>query len=212
MAFHNNVFPKELSAINPSSEWEVQIVKLGGGAEQRNISQTDALRRYDAATPTLTLAEFRSIEKHFNARRAQGFSFPLRDRSLADASTEPLGTGGGIGSTNQLTMNMGDAGNAYNREIYLPESGTIRIFANAVEKFQTTDWTLAYSGATGGLVTWVTSVSGQSLTWSGSFFVPVRYDIKSLPDARLFFWKTDGTGLVEGPSIPLVEVRYAAEF
>lgn len=212
MAFDNQVFPRELSAIASGSRWNNTIVALGGGGEQRNVNWADARRKFNASNPTLTLVQFRQIDKHFNARRASGRSFPLRDRSSFQATTEALGTAGGIGTTMQLTINDGDASNAYNREIYLPESGTIHIFANAVEKAETTDWTLAYSGATGGLLTWVTNQSGASITWTGSFYIPVRYDIQEFPDARLFLWRTDGTGLVEGPDLPLIEVRYSGEF
>jgi uncharacterized protein (TIGR02217 family) len=212
MTLDAQVFPRELSAISSGSRWNNTIVTLGSGAEVRNINWSDARRRFNASNPTLTLAQLRTIEKHFNARRGSGRSFPLLDRSFFQATTEPLGTAGGIASTMQLTINDGDASNAYNREIYLPKTGTIHIFANAVEKAETTDWTLAYSGATAGTLTWVTNQSGASITWTGEFYVPARYEMMEFPDSRLFLWRSDGTGLVEGPEIPLVEVRYPSEF
>lgn len=211
MAFDNQVFPIELSALGVRSTWEDTIVKLGGGSEQRAVLWTDALRYYDASTPTLTIVNLNLILKHFNGRRGRGRAFPVRDRSSFQAATEAVGTAGGIGTTMQLTINQGDAGNAYNREIYLPESGTVTIFGNASPLVETTDYTLAYSGSTGGTLTWVTNQSGKSITWTGNYYVPVRYDTKAI-DPRLFIWRTDGTGLVEGPQIPLVEVRYLSEF
>jgi uncharacterized protein (TIGR02217 family) len=213
VAFHNNVFPLELSALTPKTSWQTQVTELGGGAEQRAGLWADARRRYDARNAdALTLAQYNQIEKHFNARRGKLFSFPLRDRSSFTVTGEPLGTGGGVASTNQLTINRGDAGNAYNREIYLPESGTIHIFAGASEKFEGTDWTLAYSGATAGTVTWLVNVTGLTLTWTGQFFIPVRYDVDELPDSKLFVWSPNNTGLISGPEIPLIEVRYPSEF
>lgn len=213
MAFLNTAFPVELAALSSGDEWAGTIVELGGGHEQRNLAWSDSKREFDAKTaPNLTLATLHTIRKHFNAVRGQTFSFPLRDRSFFQATTEALGTGGGIGSTNQLTINDGNATNAYNREIYLPESGTIHIFANAVEKTEGVDWTLAYTGATGGLVTWLTSVSGQTLTWTGNFYLPVRYAISRFPSLELFIWNSGGTGLVQGASLPLKEVRYGSEF
>jgi uncharacterized protein (TIGR02217 family) len=206
------VFPIELAALGMRSAWSTTVVELASGAEQRNVNWGDARRRYNATnSQAMTLANFRLIEKHFNARRGRGRSYPLRDRSAYQATTEPFGTGGGIASTNQLVVNDGDSGNAYTREIYLPETGTIHIYANAVEKTEGVHWTLAYSGATAGTVTWLVSVSGQSLTWTGNYYVPVRYDVDEL-DGKLFFWTESGGKLVEGPDIPLVEVRYLSEF
>ena len=212
MAFHNQVFPLELSALTPKTSWKTTVTELGGGGEQRAGLWSDARRRYNASNPTLTLANYLLVEKHFNARRGQLFSFPLRDRSSFTATTEALGTAGGAGSTMQLRIASGDATNAYNREIYLPESGSIHVFANAVEKTETTDWTLAYTGSTAGTLTWVNSFSGQSITWTGQFWIPVRYEIDEMPDSKLFKWTTGTTGLVEGPDIPLIEVRFASEW
>ena len=214
MAFDSGVpFTLELSALTPKTTWQTTVVMMAGGSEQRNSGWSDARRRYDASTAqSLTLVELQSIEKHFNARRGRTRCFALRDRSSFRAATEAIGTAGGIGSTMQLQVAGGDSGNAYNREIYLPESGTIHVYANAVEKTQTTDWTLAYTGATAGLLTWVTSVSGQSITWSGDYWIPVRYDIDEFPDSKLFMWTTGTSGLVQGPSLPMIEVRYASEF
>lgn len=214
MAFDQGVpFPLELAALTPKTTWQTTVVMLASGSEQRNAGWSDARRRYDASTAqTLTLNSLLSVEKHFSARRGRARSYALRDRTSFRASTEALGTAGGIASTMQLAVVGGDAGNAYSREIYLPESGTIHVFANAVEKAETTDWTLAYTGATAGTLTWVTSVSGQSITWSGDFWVCVRYDIDEFPDAQLFHWTTGTTGLVSGPSIPLIETRYPDEF
>lgn len=112
----------------------------------------------------------------------------------------------------QLTVASGDASNAYGREIYLPETGTVRIYANAVEKFETTDWTMAYSGSTGGTLTWVTNQSGKTIVADFDYFIAVRYDIDEMPDSELFIWTDGNNGLVRGPSLPLIEVRYPGEF
>lgn len=112
----------------------------------------------------------------------------------------------------QLVVASGDAGNAYAREIYLPESGTVRIFANAVEKAETTDWTLAYSGSTGGTLTWVTDQTGKSITATFDYYIPARYLVDELPGAELFIWTTGTSGIVKGPSIPIMEVRFASEY
>lgn len=215
MAFHNVQFPLDLAALKATPSWPTNIIKLGGGAEQRVILQSDSLRTYDAATAITTIDIYRTVIEHFNGRRGPGFSFPLKDRTLYKlTSPKAFGTGGGVGSTNQLSFDEGDSGNSYIREVYLPIAGTVHIFANSVEKIEGTHWTLAYNGATGGLVTWLQSVAGQTLTWTGQFLIPVRYDTESLPGADVFAMLNDtsGVGLVQGVNIPLIEVRYPAEW
>ena len=215
MAFHNNVFPLELSALTPKTSWRTQLTEVGGGGEQRAGLWSDARRRYNASTAqNLNLTQFAQIEKHFNARRGMLFSFPLRDRSSFKITVqEGFGTGNGSAVDFQLSINSGDAGNAYNREIYLPESGTIAIFDNGTPKTEGVDWTLAYTGSTAGTVHFLyTPVAGHALTWTGQFWIPVRYDLDELPDSKLFVWDASNTGLVSGPDIPLIEVRYSGEF
>jgi uncharacterized protein (TIGR02217 family) len=190
----------------------VDVIELGGGSEQRIGLQGDARRRYNAGTAISKVSDFDDIVHHFNGRRSMLHSFPVNDLTLNRATLEPFGTGGGIGSTNQLIINEGDAGNAYNMEVYLPKSGTVHIFAGVTEKVENTDWTLAYTGATGGLVTWLTSVSGQALSWTGEFYIPVRYDIEQLPEADVFAY-LGGTQYLRRPAnIPLIEVRWSAEW
>lgn len=190
----------------------MDVIELGGGSEQRIGLQGDARRRYNAGTAITRMSVFEAVVQHFNGRRAQLFSFPLRDLTLYKRTLEPLGTGGGIGSTNQLVLNEGDATNAYNREIYLPKPGTVHIFAGVTEKIEGTHWTLAYTGATGGTVTWLTSVSGQTLTATFEFYIPVRYDIETLPEADLFA-QISATEYQRRPAnLPLIEVRYPAEW
>lgn len=210
------IFPKELKSIDSQDEWNNTIIGLASGSEQRNVNWGDSLRIFDAATAEhLTLVEVNSFRKHFNAMRASGFSFALRDRSFFQALGEPLGTGDGAATTFQLTMNDGVAANAYNKEIYLPEQSTIHVYDNAVEVVEGAGagkFTVPYSGATAGLVTFGTApVAAHVLTWTGNFYLPVRYALNSFPGMELFIWRTDGTGVAKGASIPIREVRYLSE-
>jgi uncharacterized protein (TIGR02217 family) len=217
MSFLNSPFPLELSAIDSNDTWDNTIIALGGGGESRNINWSDSKRIFDAKTAaSLTIPNLNLIRKHFNSMRGSGFSFPLRDRSLFQAATEAFGVGDGVTTQFQLSINDGNSSNAYNREIFLAESGTISVFDNAtpvVEGAGAGKFTVPYSGATAGLVTFGTApVAGHVLTWSGNFYLPVRYNLKSFPNASLFIWTQSGVGLAQGPSIPMVEVRYPGEF
>jgi uncharacterized protein (TIGR02217 family) len=211
MAFDQGVpFPLELSALTPKSGWSTTVVMMTGGSEQRNANFSDARRTYDASTAaTLTLAELQSIQKHFNARRGRARSFALRDRSAFRAATDLFGTGDGVTTTFQLSVVSGDSANAYGREIYVPETGTVSIFDNG----SPVSPTITYTGANGGRVVFaVAPTAGHLLTWSGDYWIPVRYDIDEFPDSKLFIWTTGTAGLAEGPSIPMIEVRYTDEF
>lgn len=185
---------------------------MGGGAEQRILLQNDSKREYDGAHAVMSLVRAQEIVKFFNGRRAQLYAFKITDKSLFQAVGQPFGTGGGVGSINQLLYNEGDASNAYNREIYLPKPGTVQIFANATLKTENVHYTVAYNGSTGGTVTWITSVSGQTLTWTGQFYIPVRFDTSSLPDIQLIVQRSSTDFLTQGPVVPMVEVDYPSEW
>lgn len=218
MAFDANCpFPVELASLSAKTVWSDTVVILASGSEQRNLNWNDGRRRYDAATAqTLTLSTLLSIERHFNARRARTRSFALRDRLAYRATTETIGTGDGATTTFQATVASGDAGNAYGREVYLLESGTVSVFDNGtpvVEGSGAGKFTVPYSGATAGLFTFGTApVAGHVLTASFDYWIAARYDIMEFPDAKLFIWTTGTSGLAQGPSIPLIEVRYTDEF
>jgi len=217
MSFLNSIFPLELSAIDSNDSWDNTIVALGGGGESRNINWSDSKRMFDAKTAAnLTIPDLNTIRKFFNAMRGSGFSFPLRDRSLFQATVESFGVGDGSTTAFQLTLNDGNSANAYNREIYLPESGTIHIYNNGVEVTQGAgagNCVITYTGATAGIVTFGTApIAAHVLTWTGNFYLPVRFNLKSFPSASLFIWKSAGVGLVSGPSLPMIEVAYPGEW
>jgi len=211
MAFHDIVYPVEVRSLAATPTWPNDVIKTAA-SEQRVLGQSDSLRDYEGAHSTITLAQARQIYKFFNGRRGMLHSFKIRDKLLYQVTAEPFGTGGGAGSTNQLIINEGDTLNAYNREIYLPEPGTVHVFAGITEKVEGTHWTLAYNGINGGLVTWITSVSGLALTWTGNFYVPVRFDAESLPDIEMIQWRANNTGAAQGPVVPMVEVDYPGEW
>lgn len=218
MAFDSGYpFPLELAALTPQTMWSDTVVIMGGGSEQRNQNWNDARRRYDASTAqTLTLANLLIIQNHFNARRARTRTFALRDRSGFRASVETIGTGDGATTTFQATVASGDGGNAYGREIYLLESGTVSVFDNGspvTEGAGAGKFSVPYSGATAGLFTFGTApVAGHIITASFDYWVCVRYDLTEFPPAELFIWTSGTSGLVKGPSLPLIETRYPDEF
>lgn len=203
------IFPVELAALSAKTSWSTTVVQVAGGSEQRNSNFGDARRMFDASTAaTLTLLAFRSIEQHFNGRKGRARAFPLLDRSSYIATTEVFGTGDGSTTAFQLKKADGDSANAYTREIYLPIASTYTIYDNAspvTEGAGAGKFTLSLST---GIVTFGTApTNGHSLTWTGQFYTPARYDLDIFPDAKLFVWVSGSQGLVSGPSISLIETR-----
>jgi len=205
--FDDALFPVELAALHSGASWTTVVTTLKNGAEQRIQLWNDARRRYDAGLGISTLAQLQTTHKHFNGRRGRTRSFPLTDRSLDRVSNEQFGTGDGATAAFQLLLNEGDASNAYNREIYLPKTGTLIVKVATVTKTEGVHYNVNYAT---GVVTFTGGnipSGGQAITWTGEFFVPVRYDIDEFPSFELFVFNSDGTGLVNGPSIPMIEVR-----
>jgi uncharacterized protein (TIGR02217 family) len=202
--FDNAVFPLETREIVARPRWQTTVVRTKSGATQRAANWADSLRLYDATMGVRTLAQYRTLEQHLNAMRGQAHAFPLLDRADSTATTEGFGTGDGIATTFQLSKNDGNAANAYTREIYKPVSGTILVYDNAVLRTETTHYSINYST---GLVTFVTApVAGHVLTWSGTFYVPVRYTVDQL-DPKLFLWVQSGRQLVDAGLVTLEETR-----
>lgn len=211
MAFHDILFPVEVRSLSATPSWPVDVIKTAA-AEQRISGRPDSLRQYEAAHSTLTFAQARAIYKFFNGRRGQLHSFKLRDKLLYQATAAPIGTAGGPTSTMQLLIDEGDAANSYLREIYLPESGTVVIRAGVTVQTEGVDYTLNYTGANGGKLTWITDRTGQVITADFNFYVPVRFDVQSLPDIEMIRYRSNNTGSATGPIIPMLEVDYPGEW
>jgi len=203
------IFPFELAHLGSGSGWRTDVVVTASGAEQRNGVWLDALRKFNATTGIKTLADVQTIQKHFNGRRGQLRAFPILDRSSFIITVqENFGTGTGSATAFQLTLNEGDSANAYNREIYLPISGTLAIFdagSPVTEGAGAGKFTCNYGT---GVITFGTApVNGHALTWTGQYYTPVRYASDQFPSIDLFVFRADKTGLATGPDLLLQETR-----
>lgn len=203
------MFPLELAAMSPKTTWQTTIALMASGAEQRNVGWSDARRMFDASTAAnMTLANFRLCEQHFNGRRGRGRGFPVLDRSCFSAAGALFGTGDGSTTAFQLSIPDGDSANAYTREIYLPIAASYTIFDNASPVTEGAGAGKFQLSLSTGIVTFGTApVNTHLLAWTGQFYCPVRYDLDTFPDAKLFIWTTGTSGLVSGPSIPMIEIR-----
>jgi uncharacterized protein (TIGR02217 family) len=114
----------------------------------------------------------------YRAHFASLLPFRFRDWSDYIATNEVFGTGAGVVTQFQLTMTydpaqilLGSPGSLlYVRNITLPNASPI-IKVAGVTKTAGVDYNISASG----LVTFTSAPTG-SLTWTGTFDVPVRFD------------------------------------
>jgi uncharacterized protein (TIGR02217 family) len=157
---------------------------------------------YGLLTSSDPLGDFRAILAMFRAHTGSLLPWRFRDWSDYTATNEVFGTGAGVVTQFQLTMTydpalilLGSAGSLlYVRNITLPNAApTIKVAGTT--QTVTTDYTISASG----LVTFTSAPTG-SLTWTGTFDVPVRFDTPGLP---VIMNEADLIGI---RSIPIKEV------
>jgi uncharacterized protein (TIGR02217 family) len=208
MAFDNSaVFPLGVKNEHITPVWSSSIAKMGGGTEVRNAWWSDPLRRIEFDLGVITLANFHTFEKHFNARRGRLRGFPYQSKTKFQATTEAVGTGDGATAAFQLQVAEGDASNAYAREIYKVVALSETVFVNAVAKTRTTHYTINNNT---GLITFTGGnipTGGQVITATFQFYIPVRYDMDSIDDMELFIFVSGGQQLVSVSGVRLVETR-----
>ena len=121
------------------------------------------------------------VRDFFYAMKGRLHGFRFKDfTDYKDNSGGRLGSGSGDGTTKifQMVKRYTTGAQSIDRQIKKPVSATIQIFVNGVLKTLTTDYTI---DSTTGIVTFVTAPgAGLSVTWTGQFDVPVRFDTDEL--------------------------------
>lgn len=189
--------------------FSTSIFEAASGFEQRNVNWAIARCRYDISYGIRDKIDMDTVLDFFYIvkGRATGFRFKdWTDYSLVD---EVIGVGDTVETAFQIVKKYIVGAEVYNRIIYKPvapadatakESAiTFFVYVDGVLKEETTDYTIDYST---GIVSFVGAPSaGLDITVTGSFDVPVRFDIDQLPITAEAFE-------VESlSSIPLVELR-----
>ncbi len=210
MAFHNTRFPEVIGrGARGGPSRRTQVVVLGSGAEERNATWADSLRRYDVAYGIRNSDALAEVVAFFEARNGRLHGFRFKDWSdykscppsgTPAATDQAIGTGNGTVRKFQLVKAYISGGITYSRPIRRPRSGTVVIALAGV--VQGSGWTCDFGN---GVVTFtVAPSSGQAVTAGFEFDVPVRFDTDSL-DVTL---DIERLGTIQ--SIPLIELREAA--
>lgn len=177
-------------------EFATRIVSLKNGHERRNANWAQMRHHFTLPFANITdvhyLLELKAV---FMATQGMNESFLAKDHSDYLAVNESLGTAPSGSTPVQLTKTYTFGPATFVRDITKPVSAAVK--QNGVAKPG------SYDAATGLFTPSTAWSSGQALTWTGEFRVPVRFasDLLQMSiDAR----NADGT-ILNG-SVELIEV------
>lgn len=185
-------------------KFNVEVTTSDSGHEDRNSLWQQPLVEYEVAYPLSTRdagTAYRDVIAAFKATGGGRDSFDLEDWSDHEAEDEPFGTGDGAEDEFALIKTYSFGSAALERRIYRPGADLV-IKADGV-----TVAASAYEVSAIGVITFDTPPADEAaLTWSGTFYVPVRFDM----ELKL---TGEATHLDHIDTFTLVEVRLiAADF
>lgn len=181
--------------------FSTNIVTLTSGYESRNINWSSSRYGYDLAIPVRTQTEVDEINAFFRNMqgRANGFRFKdWSDYQVTHSSVTEL-----TSTTFQLRKVYTSGSETNIRIITKPVPETIFIYVDSVEVSSGFSPGCVLDEETG-ILTFESDPTG-TVTWSGEFDVPVRFDTDTL-QWRVVDKGADGL-LYQIESLPLVEVR-----
>lgn len=198
MSFHEVSFPEDLSEGSIGGpEFKTEVVVLASGHEKRNQNWTYERERWQVAYGVKTVADLQALLTFFKARRGRLHGFRFKNPDDFTATLETLGTGDGSTTEFQLVKTYSSGGETHTREITKPVSGTVDVFLDSVQQSESE----VSVDTTTGIVTFSAAPSsGEVVTATFEFDVPVRFDTDHLPINLT-------TYLARSADVPLIEIR-----
>jgi uncharacterized protein (TIGR02217 family) len=206
----------DFSAISGGPEASTSIVSNPiSGVSQRNVNRLDKLHRFTVHTSLLTPEELSELREFWHCRDGMARGFKMRDMTEFWASSDgtmfaPIGTPNQFGTGNGATTIFGlyktysSGGQTRTRRIIKPKQGTVSIYKNGVLQTVTTHYTIDYET---GIITFVAApANGHALTWTGWFYIPVRFGSDQFDPAM-----NDALTNLSYGNLPLIEIP-PAEF
>ncbi|MCP9495882.1 MAG: DUF2460 domain-containing protein [Pyrinomonadaceae bacterium MAG19_C2-C3] len=206
------IFPLSVERAVSTVEYRTNIIELGNRGEARIIEWDEGLIHFNAALGVRSLKDLQTLVRFHRSRKGRGRAFLVRDLLDHAAEYELLGAGDGTTAAFPLIKTYSDydefaeTGNADVRRITRPEQG-LTIYVDGIAQNEGFDFVLDF---TTGDVAFVTPpASGASVTWTGRFYVPVRFVEDKLPADEIYFKLLDpsgpkGAGAI--PDVPMIEV------
>lgn len=180
-------------------EFQTNVQNIASGREKRNGDWSICRHKYTAPFHNIPDVAYRSIKAVFLIVRGKLHTFLNRDWGDFQATDEPFGLGNGTTTIFQLSKlsSMPDFPTAtYTRIVTKPDAG-VTIKVNGVPtaaSVSQVDGTVAFGSA---------PANGAVLTWTGEFFVQVRFDMDYLPYS---LDDANAGGYVTNGSVDLIEV------
>lgn len=177
--------------------YKTRIEELRSGVERRNAEWDLPLGRYSLIYQNIGTQHHGLIVAAHHACKGMLIGFRLKDFSDYKATNEPIGFGTGAQQTYQLTKTYTFGTLSTTKKIFKPVQGLVSVFADGTP---ITPDSIDY---TTGIVT-LTAPSGQEITWTGEYDVPVRFDNDEIDfsiDNR------SGGELILNSDVQLVELR-----
>ena len=197
---HDIRFPTRFQyGAQATPSFKTMINENSAGYEQRNQLWSQARRKYNYENALETEDQYAEVLAFFLARRGPAYSFRVKDwfDYRVETTTEGIMRGvtsallvGDASEVNfQLSKLYADAVEPYERPIYLPVDQSVytadednliefAIYKNAV-LVNPADYTVDYLT---GVITFDTApAAAATLTWTGQFDVPVRFETDELP-------------------------------
>lgn len=178
-------------------QFSTRIVALTNGAEKRNGNWRRAKHAFKAPLFNVNQATADSVRACFYAARGSLYGFRFKDWADYSANRTLLGLAPAGSVAVQLTKHYVFGPDSYDRPIYKPVAGTVTVYQDGTIKPGTLDTTT-------GLFTPTTAWStNATLTWSGEFDVPVRFDSDNMP---VTIDNANRNGYIYNGEVSLVEI------
>jgi uncharacterized protein (TIGR02217 family) len=197
MSFHDVTFPSDIaygSVGGPA--YHTDIITTESGIEKRNIAWVNARARYNVAHGVKTQAQLDALIAFFRARKGRAYGFRFKDWADYTLNDEVIGVGDGSTHDFPITKTYQSGSTNEKRRITRPLGSTLIITRGA--SIVTSGFTLQDLG-----IIHFTSApsSGQTISVTGEFDVPVRFDTDQ------FSASLDNYGVHSWQDIPLIELR-----
>lgn len=180
-------------------EFMTTVVASGSGREARNAAWAYPKHRWDVSQGINGQADFEALRAYFMTMRGRFHGWRFKDHSDYTA-THANGVVTGITATTfQLVKRYTSGAQTLDRIITKPVTGTLEIKVSGVVTGHTVNTVT-------GVVTIGTAPAAATVTWSGQFDVPMRFDTDRL-QARIESRNAQAGLLHLWDSIPIVEVR-----
>jgi uncharacterized protein (TIGR02217 family) len=177
-------------------EFSTNIQKLANGREKRNGDWAVVRHTYSPAYKNISIAAYLAIKDVFLVMRGSLHTFLHKDWADYSATNAQFDTADGVKTVYQLAKISALGGGTYTRIITKPAAGVI-IYVNGVA-------TTAVVSQLDGSVTFASPpAEGAVLSWTGNFFIQVRFDADTMP---FTIDDKNSTGFFTNGTLDLIEV------